>query len=91
MTIKAILFDKDGTLFHFNETWGPWFYDVLSELSDGKHDLLVELANILKYDYKTKTIKHTFETNSDQKNHQFTFTVSDKVGNTNTTTLNFIR
>ena len=29
MTIKAILFDKDGTLFHFNETWGPWFYDVL--------------------------------------------------------------
>ena len=22
MTIKAILFDKDGTLFHFNETWG---------------------------------------------------------------------
>ena len=55
MIIKAILFDKDGTLFHFNETWGPWFYDVLSELSDGKHDLLVELANLLKYDYKTKT------------------------------------
>ena len=55
MTIKAILFDKDGTLFHFNETWGPWFYDVLLELSDGKHDLLVELANLLKYDYKTKT------------------------------------
>ena len=48
MTIKAILFDKDGTLFHFNETWGPWFYDVLFELSDGKHDLLVELANLLK-------------------------------------------
>ena len=55
MTIKAILFDKDGTLFHFNETWGPWFYDVLLELSDGKHNLLVELANLLKYDYKTKT------------------------------------
>ena len=55
MTIKAILFDKDGTLFHFNETWGPWFYDVLFELSDGKHDLLLELANLLKYDYKTKT------------------------------------
>ena len=55
MTIKAILFDKDGTLFHFNETWGPWFYDVLLELSDGKHDFLVELANLLKYDYKTKT------------------------------------
>ena len=55
MTIKAILFDKDGTLFHFNETWGPWFYDVLLELSDGKHDFLVELSNLLKYDYKTKT------------------------------------
>jgi len=55
MTIKAILFDKDGTLFHFNETWGPWFYDVLFELSDGKHDLLVELANLLNYDYKSKT------------------------------------
>ena len=55
MIIKAILFDKDGTLFHFNETWGPWFYDILLELSDAKHDLLAELANLLKYDYKTKT------------------------------------
>ena len=54
MTIKAILFDKDGTLFHFNETWGPWFYDVLLELSDRKHDILMKLANLLKYDYKTK-------------------------------------
>ena len=54
MKIKAILFDKDGTLFHFNETWGPWFYDVLLELSDGKNDLLVKLANLLRYDYKTK-------------------------------------
>ena len=44
----VLKFDKDGTLFHFNETWGPWFYDVLFELSDGKHDLLVELANLLK-------------------------------------------
>ena len=42
MIIKAILFDKDGTLFHFNETWGPWFYDVLLELSDGNYDFLVE-------------------------------------------------
>ncbi|GIR79609.1 MAG: hypothetical protein CM15mP81_11190 [Alphaproteobacteria bacterium] len=54
MTIKAILFDKDGTLFHFNETWGPWFYDVLFELSDGKHDLLVELANLLNMIIKQK-------------------------------------
>jgi hypothetical protein len=46
---------------------------------------------LMEYDYKTKSIKHTFETNSNQKNYEFNFTVSDKVGNTNTATLNFIR
>ena len=46
---------------------------------------------LMEYDFKTKRIKHTFETNSDEQNHEFIFNVSDKVGNTNTATLNFIR
>lgn len=29
--IKALLFDKDGTLFDFQATWGAWAYDFLRE------------------------------------------------------------
>ena len=43
MEVKAILFDKDGTLFDFNKTWGPWFFDILNELSQGSHKILNEL------------------------------------------------
>ena len=57
MDIKAILFDKDGTLFHFNDTWGPWFYDILSELSEGNKKKLNQLSILLKYDLEKKVFK----------------------------------
>jgi phosphoglycolate phosphatase len=57
MDIKAILFDKDGTLFHFNDTWGPWFYDILSELSEGNKKKLNQLSILLKYDLENKVFK----------------------------------
>ena len=31
-TRKAIIFDKDGTLFDFGASWGPWAEAVLSEI-----------------------------------------------------------
>jgi phosphoglycolate phosphatase-like HAD superfamily hydrolase len=31
--IKAILFDKDGTLFHFEVSWGAWLRNALVRLS----------------------------------------------------------
>jgi phosphoglycolate phosphatase len=33
--ITGILFDKDGTLFDFQATWGAWTRALLEELSDG--------------------------------------------------------
>ena len=60
MDIKAILFDKDGTIFHFNDTWGPWFYDILNELSEGNKKKLNQLSISLKFDL----VKKVFEIDS---------------------------
>jgi phosphoglycolate phosphatase len=35
VTLKALLFDKDGTLIDFDATWGPAAYAVMRELSRG--------------------------------------------------------
>ncbi len=32
--VKAVIFDKDGTLFDFTATWGPWTADLLRDLAD---------------------------------------------------------
>ena len=35
-SIKAILFDKDGTLVDFERTWGPALHTVLQDLAEGR-------------------------------------------------------
>ena len=44
MPIRAILFDKDGTLVDIQLTLGPATCDVLSKLSSGDHAMLARLA-----------------------------------------------
>lgn len=34
-TIRGILFDKDGTLFDFQATWGAWARALIAELAQG--------------------------------------------------------
>ena len=34
MKIAGILFDKDGTLFDFQKTWGKWAKVFLTEISN---------------------------------------------------------
>ena len=49
MALRAILFDKDGTLLDFEKTWGPATLQVLAELAQGdkiRHDALIEIAGI---------------------------------------------
>lgn len=46
----AILFDKDGTLFDFEATWGAWAHDTLERLSRGDAALADRLAGALGYD-----------------------------------------
>lgn len=48
--IEAVLFDKDGTLFDFNATWGVWTRSLLSEESGGDPDRMAEMAHVLGYD-----------------------------------------
>lgn len=48
--IRAILFDKDGTLFDFQATWGGWARAVLDDLAGGDADLAQSLAAALDFD-----------------------------------------
>ena len=51
--IKALLFDKDGTLFDFQATWGAWATGLLAELSGQDEALQSALAEVLGFDRST--------------------------------------
>ncbi|MDP5084336.1 MAG: HAD family hydrolase [Yoonia sp.] len=48
--IKGIIFDKDGTLFDFNATWGTWARGMLEAETGGDAALFADLAAALGYD-----------------------------------------
>ena len=51
MPLKAILFDKDGTLIDFDATWGPAAYEVMRALSAGdagKLDALIAVSDYVE-------------------------------------------
>ena len=50
MPIRAILFDKDGTLVDFQRTWGPATHAVLTKLSNGDSAAFERLAAVSLYD-----------------------------------------
>lgn len=52
--IRGIIFDKDGTLFDFNATWGTWTETLLIKVANGDLDLVTRLAMILGYDLAEK-------------------------------------
>lgn len=56
MTIKAILFDKDGTLLDFDATYGPATAKVLAELAADIPDQIARLANAVEFDLSTTNI-----------------------------------
>lgn len=47
--IKAILFDKDGTLFDFAKTWGPYTGNLLREVG-APFDRVEALAHSVRFD-----------------------------------------
>lgn len=49
-TIKAVLFDRDGTLTDFDRTWGPAIAHVLSDLAGGDAALLATLEEMAMFD-----------------------------------------
>lgn len=52
--IRAVLFDKDGTLFGFEESWGAWTAGMIDELSEGAADRAAALAAAVRYDLATR-------------------------------------
>ncbi|SPF75980.1 Pyrophosphatase PpaX [Aliiroseovarius pelagivivens] len=55
MTIKALLFDKDGTLFQFKATWEAWAHAVLLRLTNGDHSRAAEVGRDIGFDMETQT------------------------------------
>ncbi len=51
MNVRAVLFDRDGTLIDFNKTWGTVLQHVLMDLSDGNQALAIELGHLVKFDF----------------------------------------
>lgn len=52
MKIKAIVFDKDGTLIDFTQTFDPATVQVIDHLSQGDKSLALEIAHALQFDLK---------------------------------------
>jgi phosphoglycolate phosphatase len=50
MPIRAILFDKDGTLVDFQRTWGPATHAVMTELCNGDAAAFERLCAVSLYD-----------------------------------------
>lgn len=46
MTIRAVLFDKDGTLIDFDATWGPAALAVMRRMAGGNEAVYAELVEI---------------------------------------------
>lgn len=56
MTLRAILFDRDGTLTDFNKTWGNVLYHMLMELAKGDEALARELGKLTLYDLDQRIV-----------------------------------
>jgi phosphoglycolate phosphatase len=50
MPIRAILFDKDGTLVDFQRTWGPATHTVMTQLCNGDSAAFERLCAVSLYD-----------------------------------------
>ena len=55
--IKGIIFDKDGTLFDFNATWGAWTRQMLEAETSHDPKMLAPLAEALGYDMTTNRFR----------------------------------
>ena len=53
MQVDGIVFDKDGTLLHFGETWNVWCEQVITVLAKGDVVLRGTIAEAIDYDLHT--------------------------------------
>lgn len=57
--VDALLFDKDGTLFDFQATWGSWAGDFIERLAGDDVALLETLIDGLHYNMETRQFRPT--------------------------------
>jgi phosphoglycolate phosphatase len=57
MSIRAILFDKDGTLVDFHSTWSPAAYAAMQRLSAGDGGKMARLIEVNDYDLENRRIR----------------------------------
>ena len=57
MTISALLFDKDGTLFDFARTWNGWSMSMLTNLAQGDTARLAAMAAAVSYDLEARAFR----------------------------------
>lgn len=50
----GLLFDKDGTLFDFHQSWSIWAHGVIDGLAEGDLARRVALSDCLEYDFDNK-------------------------------------
>lgn len=58
--IEAVIFDKDGTLFDFQATWGAWCTGMIEVEASGDQALGTRIADVLGYDL----VSHRFHPDS---------------------------
>jgi phosphoglycolate phosphatase len=54
MSVLGVLFDKDGTLIDFHETWGPTTHAVIRALAKGDPAMMRAQADILHFSLEEK-------------------------------------
>ncbi len=59
MPILAVLFDKDGTLVDFDETWGPATHAIIHALAAGDPELMRAQAETLQFSLENKRFRPT--------------------------------
>lgn len=57
MPIRALLFDKDGTLVDFDKTWSEAFLAVVTEITGGDEVLIDAICDYSGYDRKARKIR----------------------------------
>lgn len=50
MTVKGVIFDKDGTLFDFQATWGVWTGQAIRDIAGDDVDMATRLNTVWGYD-----------------------------------------
>jgi len=56
MRARAVLFDKDGTLFDFQKSWASWIGQEIALISGGEPKLSAEIAAAVGFDPETGMI-----------------------------------